>query len=449
MRLLSSCVLLGACVAFHVRDASACGGCFAPQSEVTIVTDHRMALAISPQQTVLWDQIVYQGDPREFAWVLPVREGAKLELSRDQWFSALDQSTQTIIYPPGGNSFMCALGGCADTSSGEANSGGGSGQDPEAVDVLSQSVVGPYETVTLRSTDPDALMNWLAQHGYVVPKNIEPVIAEYQAQHFDFIALRLRPGCNVRAMKPVRVVTPGADPTLPLRMVAAGVGANVGITLFVIGEGRWKPSNFPDAIVPFENLTWDGAARRSNYKELSQSALASNGGRGWLTEFAGKTAQVATSYYATCNYQGGGGGGPQPPCDRDDAGSDAASSDAAVEAASDAAAPLKGCAAFDDLEVAMRGIHSSDLWITRLRAFLPSSALDRDLLLEAGTQTPVSNTHYAVKAINCRTPSTSTTTKRRKVSCASTDGPSSGDLGSITLVALTAGVLTAMRRRKR
>jgi hypothetical protein len=41
-------------------------------------------------------------------------------------------------------------------------------------------------------------------------------------QSFDFIALRLRPQCSQRAMKPVRIITPGADPTLPLRMVAAG-----------------------------------------------------------------------------------------------------------------------------------------------------------------------------------------------------------------------------------
>ena len=53
-------------------DARACGGCFVP-SETTVVTAHRMALAISPVQTVLWDQIQYAGSPAEFAWVLPVK----------------------------------------------------------------------------------------------------------------------------------------------------------------------------------------------------------------------------------------------------------------------------------------------------------------------------------------------------------------------------------------
>ncbi len=82
------------------RPADACGGCFVPQSERTVVTDHRMALSISPDQTVLWDQIRYSGDPREFAWVLPVRNGAKIEVSNDEWFSALDASTQPVVVAP-------------------------------------------------------------------------------------------------------------------------------------------------------------------------------------------------------------------------------------------------------------------------------------------------------------------------------------------------------------
>ena len=84
------------------RDASACGGCFVPpvQTERTVVTDHRMAFAISTQQTVLWDQIRYAGDPREFAWVLPVRPGSKIELSTDAWFAALDASTQPVSAHP-------------------------------------------------------------------------------------------------------------------------------------------------------------------------------------------------------------------------------------------------------------------------------------------------------------------------------------------------------------
>ena len=82
-----------------------------------------------------------------------------------------------------------------------------------------------------------ALTDWLTTHSFAIDPAVKPIIDAYSAEGFDFIALRLQPGQGVQQMKPVRVVSPGATPTLPLRMVAAGTGANVQITLFVIGEG--------------------------------------------------------------------------------------------------------------------------------------------------------------------------------------------------------------------
>src|SRR5688572_15534820 len=85
-----------AAISLTPRVADACGGCFALQP--TVVSGHRMALSINPTQTVLWDQIQYAGDPSEFAWVLPVKPGARIEASHDAWFEVLDAGTaQQII----------------------------------------------------------------------------------------------------------------------------------------------------------------------------------------------------------------------------------------------------------------------------------------------------------------------------------------------------------------
>ena len=56
------------------REASACGGCFSPPTteNPTVVTDHRMILSISQDQSTLYDQIKYSGNPAAFAWVLPI-----------------------------------------------------------------------------------------------------------------------------------------------------------------------------------------------------------------------------------------------------------------------------------------------------------------------------------------------------------------------------------------
>jgi hypothetical protein len=473
---------------------------------------------------VLWDQIRYAGDPKEFAWVLPVRAGATIELSNDEFFAALDASTQPTVQAPNyyAGSYGCALTGCGESSADSALSAGG----PGSVQVISQSVVGPYEQATLRSTDPDALRKWLQLHDFDIPTSIEPTIKAYVDEGFDFIALRLRPQCSERSMQPVRVKWPGADPTLPLRMVAAGVGANVGITLYVISEGRFHPQNFPDAPFDDNQLRWDRIANKSNYDAISQSIMAQANGHTWLVEYADKpnlytTRQTSPGYYPP-SYYGYGGGNPGladtyygqcrtagssfpssssgssgtsgstfTPCPQgsstdtpppppppfhpppppasdggNDGGLDGAVDDGGLEAGADAGAVDSGapdsgtgdddagstytppshdtCAYLDDLDVALKGMHASDVWVTRLRAVLPANALSEgDLRLEASKdQSPVSSAHYAAYYTDEDRSST-------RSSCAGAPKEHTA-FGTWAFAATAAvGLVAFMRRRKR
>jgi hypothetical protein len=424
-----------------------------------------MVFALSRTQTVLWDQIRYSGDPRRFAWVLPIHPGAHIELSHDAFIAALDASTQTVITGP---TRVCANGNTRSFGSGSGGGCGGSTAsslsadvDPNSppspgfsgsdhVTVVSQAVVGPYETVTVRSSDGEALDQWLVKNGFAVPPSIQPTIDAYAAEGFDFIALKLEPNVGTRAMQPVRVVTPGADPSLPLRMVAAGIGSHVGLTLYVISEGRYHPQNFPDVAVPLDQLTWDGTKGHSNYTDLAMGALEAGSGRGWLTEasqapslarggsgivnpaLGASNPGLADAYYSLCATQPS----QRVPCPVADAGPprdagprvDASAPDAAPPFAGDAgpvgeggagageggpgdsggadAAPAAdagecftfapSCDSFDDLDVATKGMSVGDIRVTRLRAFLPADALaEGDLRLEAtASQLSVTNIHH-------------------------------------------------------
>jgi hypothetical protein len=401
-----ACPLVG--VFFEAHDALACGACFhsPPPTQVidtSLVTDHRMAFSISLTQTVLWDQIRYSGSPGSFAWVLPVRTGAKVELSTDAWLAALDASTRTVITGPtpvcGGGAptqYEGSGGGCGGMSAESATSG--EIRDlPDAgtptVQVISESIVGPYEAVTVRSSQGEALGAWLTANGYEIPPTVQPTIDAYTTAGFDFIALKLAPGQGVQAMQPVRVVTPGADLTLPLRMVAAGVGAHVGLELYVLAEGRYHTQNFPDATVDFTQLAWDPHNDISNYSTLVDSALAANQGTAWLTESAapadlralslgGVNPGLAFAYSTNC----------LPIVPTCNASFDAGSGDAGASVM----AMCTLAAVCDDLSVATKGIAGS-LWVTRLRADLPASALATDLTLEATTQTQVPSLHTTEK----------------------------------------------------
>src|SRR5262245_42455064 len=174
----------------HVDDARACGGCFVQQQETTQVTGHRMILTVSPDATTLWDQIVYSGAPEDFAWVLPVKGLAEPGLSSDALFEALEQMTVVQVASPQIN---CNPGGCGPVFAGEDGSQTGTGGSGGGVTVVAQQTVGPYETVQLRSSDPNALRNWLTMNGYNIPADIAPVIDAYVGEAFDFLALKLVP----------------------------------------------------------------------------------------------------------------------------------------------------------------------------------------------------------------------------------------------------------------
>ncbi len=508
-------------------DAAACGGCFHGANDVggSIVTDHRMVFEITAKETILWDQVRYAGNPEEFAWVLPVRAGATIELSRGEWIAAVDAATRStvqgpqIVCPPkpvtltlgtsssssssGSYSGGSGGGGCGGSSAqsysavpetaGSAGNGNGNADDGtgvpstgtttftgnEDVEVLAQASIGPYQAVTIRASGTTGIREWLTTNGFVIPTAIAPIIDSYVADKMDFIALRLRPGVGVQAMQPVRIVSPGADATMPLRMVAAGVGARVGITLWVIGEGRYRTQNFPEAAVDWPALSWDILSGRSNRTELVAKALATNDGRSWIAEAAQRTSlstsslagmpSVHDAYLSQCS----GRPARTAPCDESALppadGQPPDPTDGGASDAGDAGTCTKvitGCDGFDDLAVASRSIHLEDVWITRLRADLPVSALSTDLRLEASPQQdPLSPAHStrifdppydpcAAKSAPStpsapppKTPARTYTGNDEGCTCRT--APSKNDFGTWVVVGLTMVALPLIARRKR
>lgn len=443
MKLVAPLALtLVSCVAVvsHSGDAFACGGCFhgVDEANPSVVTGHRMALAVSPTRTVLWDQVEYAGDPAEFAWVLPVSETAHVEAADDAFFEALEAVTSTRVMSRiitcNGQSIQQQefSGGCGSGSPGTATPTAAADEEQQqgavrGVTVLHEGTVGPYETATIKSGDPMALRTWLTTNGYAIPADIDPVIDAYVAEGAAFIALRLQPGVGVRQMTPVRVVTPGASPILPLRMVAAGTGASVSIVLYVIGEGRYRAALRPEADeILAKDLAWDWALQQSDYATVRDARLA---GGAFLTSFArpeGFTAPVPTTdgtpatydvvwqtsgkvdtydnlvdlYFGQAEVTDGApfdcpsihdkltladpGAQVVAPCDPADPS-------CVLPAGAISAADLE-CSGHADIATALLGMHPADVWVTRLEANLPREALDTDLALAAEpTQNAVDN----------------------------------------------------------
>jgi hypothetical protein len=388
------------------RDASACGGCFHPPTQtVSDITDERMLLAVSTLQSTLYDQLRYSGSPSDFAWVLPIHGTVDVGLSADVLFDSIDVLTETQINPPLPNcpSPNCFTEGASGSSS-VATAPAGAAEP--AVTVLVQENVGPYATVQLHATDSSALDNWLAQNGYNVPADVAPVIAEYVAEGFDFLAMKLLPNQGVQAMRPVRVTTPGASLSLPLRMAAVGTGPSIGITIWVVADGRYEPQNFPFFHIDDSALVWDFAMNESNYTTLRVQNEANLMGKGWEIESSITLNEqtIANVILSGGQYYGGGGfGGPVPapsdpsldylPVGDPDAGTDAGVNETAEEVRT------------ADVNALFAGITGPNVRVTRIRTDILHAAMTADFVLQASAdQSELSNVRNVTQSVNLSCP---------------------------------------------
>jgi hypothetical protein len=365
-----ACLVTLAAVLGGPAPASACGGCFHlpnPTGTPSEVDGHRMVVAISPEGTTLWDQIRYTGNPRDFAWVLPVNGTPSVELADEGFFEALTQVTTITMIGPTPPRTTCA-DPCAPWAApiGFASAGEIDRMERGGVTVLHQSVIGPYETATIGSEDPSALLGWLEDNGYAVDPGLLPTIAYYTEQRMNFVALRLAPQEGIDRMQPVRITSPGLSLAFPLRMVAAGVTLDVDLELFVFAEGRMEAANYGNAEVARDEIVYDWAANSFSYDALFDDALFAGSGTGtnWVTEFAQPAPMGELGAYVSYPPDGG-----EP---------HRAEGDVALVADTVGAAP----------------------YLTRLRTRLPPRELDRDLVLRAAAGADLGTQILVTREVN-------------------------------------------------
>jgi hypothetical protein len=114
------------------------------------------------------------------------------------------------------------------------------------VRVLDRQTVGLFDTVTIQSADPSALVDWLKENGFRTPTNMAPVIADYVRAGWVFAAARLHDDTGTempRATHPLAFTFKTPKPVYPLRLTASG-GAACRIDLYVFGPGRAEVPGF-------------------------------------------------------------------------------------------------------------------------------------------------------------------------------------------------------------
>ena len=269
--------------------AHACGGFFCGQKPVDQQAE-RILFAVNDDGTVdMVVQITYAGDAEDFAWVLPLATVPSVE-SLDTFpqaaLTALDaNSGPRFQYPddPG-----CWDGRAFDAAAGPASEDGDGG----GVTVHIRETVGPYDVAVIESTDPAALTTWLRDNGFRVTAPMEPYIRIYTEEGMKFLALRLQPGGDVNDIAPFKMTLPGQAPSVPIRLTSLAAEPEMGIAVFVLGDMRYGPANWPEVEVDDSRIVWrpDTWPMETNWPSLVAQSVDEAGGRGFVTEYAGSTA---------------------------------------------------------------------------------------------------------------------------------------------------------------
>jgi hypothetical protein len=276
--------------------ALACGGFFRGET----VVDQSAERIIFKQHAdggleTLFD-IRYQGDPRSFAWVIPVTGVAEESKPGDQpdlsVFELIDSVTAPVIQAA---CVVSEAGGSIDAGA----PGEPPGLDPDLaanessrVQVLDRRVVGAYDIVTLDATDADALTKWLREREFRITDEMVPFLKLYLGKGLKFMAIKLVADAGLEGIKPLRLRYAAGTPLVPLRLASLAAVPEMGLTVIHLGEGRITPANTAELPVDLDQLAWDSHSETSNWSTLVARAIDANRGEGMVVDYAGDAEPI-------------------------------------------------------------------------------------------------------------------------------------------------------------
>jgi hypothetical protein len=261
----------------------------------------RFAVAASETQgapSARWASVTVQGSATAFAWIVPARPGALLELSPDAWLEALEAATAPRVVPPD-TTPPCGFSGGAEVE----------GSFTPTVTTAPGAVVVAADRPTLDAT--------LASWGLSVTPELSPAIDAAIASGSDLVAMLFTDASGTVVTRTLRVVD--AEPAgVPLSLLTGGANP-VQVTAFALTASSTAFGTQPDLTVDPTAILWrsDGT---SSYASVRDATLDANPGR-WLLETSaaslvstpttlpdGATVPSLTSAYDSLAANGGDAG---------------------------------------------------------------------------------------------------------------------------------------------
>ncbi|MFZ5444327.1 MAG: DUF2330 domain-containing protein [Myxococcota bacterium] len=274
--------------ALAARRAEACG-CFAPPDPTVPIVQagERILFAVENGVVTAHIQIQYAGDAKDFGWLLPLPSVPTLKLGTEELFTQLINTTQPRYFVRTTTNDACGFrGGFAPTASAGFDSGAVNESTGGGSPLVTQSSIGPYDYAVLRADSKDEMFNWLVNNHYFIPTGTDQTVGPYIRPGGYFLALKLKSGKSAGDIQPVVLTYPSALPMIPIILTSVAANPNMGIQVWMLGEGRAIPRNYNHVVINDAQIDWLGQAR--NYNDVVIRAVSEAPEKhAFVTEYAG------------------------------------------------------------------------------------------------------------------------------------------------------------------
>jgi len=187
------------------------------------------------------------GDSDRAAWIMPVPHRADVTLGNPAVFDELDAATAPVhrtrshFWPQDGDWPLVSGGGGRDAGARPPGVGAAPG-----VGVVGRQKLGPFDVARLTATDPDALGDWLADHGFRLPPRLGGALQPYVARGWEYVAVRLAPEATGTPLQgtldPLSLSFAADEPVYPMRLSRlARTPQSLG--LYVLAAHRMEPAS--------------------------------------------------------------------------------------------------------------------------------------------------------------------------------------------------------------
>jgi hypothetical protein len=204
----------------------------------------------------------YEGEPKEFAVVIPVptfierKQIGVVEMKTVDHLDAYTAPRLVEYHDPDPCTPQVAMLARAPLPQGYTATGFAGGEDRHrGVTVEANYDVGEYDVSILSANESDGLVNWLTDNGYKIPAGANGVLGSYIRQNMRFFVAKVNVermaliGGNYLRPLQVRYNTPKF--MLPLRLGTVNANGPQDLIVYALTKnGRLEASNYPTVKLP-------------------------------------------------------------------------------------------------------------------------------------------------------------------------------------------------------